>query len=489
MMPPVVEGSVDNESVYPHHQHPTDEYNKGHSRRSAFMDVVRRYKWYITAGTVVFILILCIAIPVSKKNKGGSNESISSVGSSSQTSPPGSDNSGSPTDPLARKKADLMGRIKSGFDVLGLPESHSTMLDSPESPQARALSWVAGSDKYDEYNDDQRLQRYALASFFYATYAVRNAYVTQQVPWTTAEKWLSEEHECDWEGITCSTPEESPTGNRVVTMIEMEEHRISGTIPLDLVLLRESLKSIVLTNNLIFMEGDAMNVFQYLENLEVLMLADNYIVERNGLPQALRNLGNLKKLILSYNLLQGAIRPNYFENLRKLSHLEVESNYLSGPLPSSIYEMDQLVYLYVRRNDLNFNFPHAIRTANWPNMFSMWFDHNNITGTFPTEMGKLTGLASFSLTNTTVRGTIPTEIGALTGLRRMWLYGNNLHGTIPTQLGNLPILEVAEMYGNNLEGSMPQGACEAIAAATYDYKVLSADCGKVQCQNCCTQCY
>lgn len=119
----------------------------------------------------------------------------------------------------------------------------------------------------------------------------------------------------------------------------------------------------------------------------------------------------------------------------------------------------------------------------------MWLDHNNITGSFPTEIGKLTGLASFSLTNTTVHGTIPSEIGLLTGLRRMWLYGNNLHGEIPAELGNLPILEVAEMYGNNLEGTMPQGVCDAVAAATYDYKVLSADCGEVQCQDCCTQCY
>jgi hypothetical protein len=119
----------------------------------------------------------------------------------------------------------------------------------------------------------------------------------------------------------------------------------------------------------------------------------------------------------------------------------------------------------------------------------MWFDHNNITGTFPTEIGKMTGLASFSLTNTTVHGTIPSEIGKLTGLRRLWLYGNSLHGTIPSEIGSLPILEVGEFYGNAFEGSMPAGACNAVASATYEYKELSADCGKVQCDSCCTTCY
>lgn len=119
----------------------------------------------------------------------------------------------------------------------------------------------------------------------------------------------------------------------------------------------------------------------------------------------------------------------------------------------------------------------------------MWFDHNNVTGSFPTEIGRLTGMASFSLTNTTVHGTIPSEIGLLTGLRRLWLYGNRLHGEIPSELGQLPILEVVEVYGNTLEGTMPAGVCQSVQKATYDYKVLSADCGQVQCQDCCTQCY
>ena len=338
-MPSVVEGE---ETSYPDNH---GESSRGH-RQSAFQEVARKYKYYIAGGSVVLLIILSVVIGVSV-NSGNSSSSSSQ-----------SNASGTSSD---RKRADLMGRIKSSFTVLGLPATHSSMLDSSESPQARALNWVATSDTYDGYSDDQRLQRYALASFFYGTYAVRNAYVTQQVPWTTAEKWLSDENECEWEGITCD-------GNNAVTKIELEEHRVSGGIPLDIVLMRESLKELVLTNNLIFMEGDALEVFGYLENLEVLMLADNYIVERNGLPQSLRELRNLKKLILSYNLLQGAIRPAYFSDLGKLTHLEIESNYLTGPLPESIYDMDQLVYLYARRNDLHFGLGHAISKANWPNM-------------------------------------------------------------------------------------------------------------------------
>jgi len=462
-MPPTVEEHEEG-SLYD--QQPT---TKGHTRRSAVMEVAQKNKWYIIGGSAALLIILSVVIGVSVSTAKNSGSSAS--GSSS-----------SPLSADEQKVADLMGRLESTFDVLGLPESHSKQLKSSESPQARALSWVAASEKYDSYSDDQKLQRYALASFFYGTYAVRNAYVTQQVPWTTADKWLTDEDECKWEGITCSD-------NGRVTKMDLEEHRVSGTIPLDIVLMREHLKEIALTNNLIFMEGDALDVFKYLENIETILLADNYIVERNGLPKSMRDLTELRKLVLSYNLLQGSIPPNYFTNLNKLTHLEVESNYLTGALPESIFDMEQLVYLYARRNDLNFQFQHAIKTANWPNMFSLWLDHNNITGTFPTEIGNLAEMASFSLTNTTVSGPIPTEMGLLTGLRRLWLYGNKLEGEIPAELGQLPILEVVEMYGNNLEGAMPQGVCDAIASADYEYKILSADCAEVTCQDCCTQCF
>ena len=344
MMPAVVEGE---ETMYP-----DQDYG---NRRSVIKEAARRYKWYIGGATILLVIILSVSIGVSNKNK--------SSGSSVQSG-----------DPLSRKRADLMGRIKSTYSVLGLPESHSAMFDNSESPQARALNWVAASANYDDYPDDQKMQRYSLAAFFYATYAVRNAYVTEQIPWTTAEKWLSEEHECDWEGITCSSPAgvdisgKSAGGNRKITAIDLAEHRISGEIPLDLVLLRETLRSLTLTNNLIFMEGDALDVFGYLENLEELLLADNYIVERNGLPQQLRDLRKLEKVVLSYNLLQGQINPNYFENLGQLTHLEIESNYLSGPLPESLYEQDQLVYLYLRRNEFKFDFHHAMVHANWPSL-------------------------------------------------------------------------------------------------------------------------
>ena len=102
------------------------------------------------------------------------------------------------------------------------------------------------------------------------------------------------------------------------------------------------------------------------------------------------------------------------------------------------------------------------------------------------------GLASLSITNATLTGTIPSEIGRITGLRRLWLYSNELTGTIPEAIGNLNQLEVFEVHHNNLGGSMPNGVCASVAGSTYAYKSLTSDCkSQVQCteKECCTECF
>ena len=122
----------------------------------------------------------------------------------------------------------------------------------------------------------------------------------------------------------------------------------------------------------------------------------------------------------------------------------------------------------------------------------MWLDGNAITGTIPTEIGLMTGLASFSAANATLTGTIPEEIGNLNQLRRLWLFNNELTGTIPEALSKLELLEVVELHGNKLKGDMPDGVCTAVGKSDYEYKSLTSDCKKaVDCAtpDCCTECF
>ena len=122
---------------------------------------------------------------------------------------------------------------------------------------------------------------------------------------------------------------------------------------------------------------------------------------------------------------------------------------------------------------------------------AMWLDGNYITGSIPTEIGSLTGLASFSAANATLQGTIPVEIGNLTQLRRLWLFGNELTGQIPQALNELKQLEVLELHGNDLIGNMPEGVCSSVRDSDYEFKSLTSDCtSQVTCgKSCCTECF
>ena len=88
---------------------------------------------------------------------------------------------------------------------------------------------------------------------------------------------------------------------------------------------------------------------------------------------------------------------------------------------------------------------------------------NELSGTIPPELGKLTKelLESAELgTSPTwelygLSGTIPSELGKLTNLKELHLTNNELSGTIPSELGKLTTLEVLGIFGNELSGTIP----------------------------------
>jgi hypothetical protein len=81
------------------------------------------------------------------------------------------------------------------------------------------------------------------------------------------------------------------------------------------------------------------------------------LVYDNGLPPQLGQLTNMKRLRLSYNLLGGQLEGQYpiLDGMTQLTHLELESNFFNGTFPQNIGNMEQLVYIYMRRNNMKFN--------------------------------------------------------------------------------------------------------------------------------------
>jgi hypothetical protein len=61
--------------------------------------------------------------------------------------------------------------------------------------------------------------------------------------------------------------------------------------------------------------------------------------------------------------------------------------------------------------------------------------NNKLTGTLPTQLGRMTGLRQVILQDNDLTGPIPTELGQLTQMSKLLMHLNGFSGTIPTQFG------------------------------------------------------
>jgi Leucine-rich repeat (LRR) protein len=70
-----------------------------------------------------------------------------------------------------------------------------------------------------------------------------------------------------------------------------------------------------------------------------------------------------------------------------------------------------------------------------PNLTSLDLDNNLLSGSIPTELGRLPRLRDVSLLrNSGIRGRIPSELGLATSLRYLNCERTGLTGTIPSEL-------------------------------------------------------
>ena len=114
---------------------------------------------------------------------------------------------------------------------------------------------------------------------------------------------------------------------------------------------------------------------------------------------------------------------------KRVTSLLLNSNQMPGTIPADITKLTALTNLNLRNNQL--------------------------TGTIPVGLGSLSALTSLNLSNNSLSGGIPSQLGNLSQLQYLRLFFNDLTGSIPAQLGNLKKLEVLWLHSNKLSGSVP----------------------------------
>ena len=114
----------------------------------------------------------------------------------------------------------------------------------------------------------------------------------------------------------------------------------------------------------------------------------------------------------------------------RVTELALQDNNLAGTLPTELARLSNLTELALHRN-------------------------HQLTGAIPPELGNLSNLSLLSLYGNQFTGEIPPELGGLSNLSRLWLSANQLTGEIPPELRGLSNLMELALNVNQLTGEIP----------------------------------
>ena len=316
--------------------------------------------------------------------------------------------------------------------------------------------------------------------------------------WSTSTNWLTNQPISLWYGVATDS-------DGRVTSLFLWNNDLSGSIPTNLDSL-SGLEYLDLRAN--ELSGSIPSNLGNLTNLKQMYLFSNQLT--GNIPASLGNLTNLTSLYLNRNRLTGEIPPE-LGNLTNLQYLDISENQLRGALPQALTKLTELRNFYFFENpqlcapldveafqtwldgidDWYGNscvaladravletLYHATDGPNWATndnwlsdqplwdwhgvginqegrVIGLWLDNNQLSGSIPSELGKLTKLEWLYLWGNQLSGNIPSELGNLTNLKTLSLDSNQLSGSIPPELGNLTKLESLSLWGNELSGNIP----------------------------------
>ena len=138
----------------------------------------------------------------------------------------------------------------------------------------------------------------------------------------------------------------------------------------------------------------------------------------------------------------------------RVTELALDSNQLTGTIPTELGNLTDLQGLYLDFNQLTGTIPPEL--GNLSSLTGLYLADNQLTGSIPAELGNLTSLIELTLDDNQLTGSIPAELGNLTSLKGLLLSINQLTGTIPAELGNLSSLTGLYLADNQLTGTIPQ---------------------------------
>ncbi|CAI9089312.1 OLC1v1023869C1 [Oldenlandia corymbosa var. corymbosa] len=238
---------------------------------------------------------------------------------------------------------------------------------------------------------------------------------------------------CNWTGISCSRKGSFPS----VIGVNLSSASLSGPFPV---------------------------AFCHLPYLSLLSLPNNSI--NSSLPLTISRCRRLTFLDLSSNFLEGPI-PSTLADLPNLRHLDLDANSFSGEIPASFGRFQRLENLILFSNLLNGTIPASL--GNITSLRVLQLAYNPFSpGRLPPELGNLTNLVDFWLTDCNLFGPIPDSFAKLIRLINFDVANNRLSGSIPSFMSQFITIEQIELFNNSFTGNLPPGWANLTELQRFD---------------------
>uniref|UniRef100_A0A0E0MGC6 non-specific serine/threonine protein kinase n=1 Tax=Oryza punctata TaxID=4537 RepID=A0A0E0MGC6_ORYPU len=184
-------------------------------------------------------------------------------------------------------------------------------------------------------------------------------------------------------------------------------------------------------------------------NLETMSIQELYLSSNQLTGHIPKLPRNITILDISINSLSGPLQKIQSP---KLLSLILFSNHITGKIPESICESQDLFILDLANNLLVGELP---RCDSMETMRYLLLSNNSLSGEFPQFVQSCTNLGFLDLGWNSFSGTLPMWIGDLVQLQFLRLSYNMFSGNIPNIFTKLKLLHHLNLAGNNISGTIP----------------------------------
>ncbi|CAN8305458.1 unnamed protein product [Cochlearia groenlandica] len=310
-------------------------------------------------------------------------------------------------------------------------------------------------------------------------------------PYKSLVSWVSDKDLCNsFNGITCNpqgfvdkivlwntslagTLTPTLSGLRFIRVLNLFGNRFKGNLPLDYSKLQtlwtinvssnalsgsipefvgelSSLRFLDLSKNGFFGEVP-VSLFKFCYKTKFVSLSHNNL--SGPIPDSIVNCNNLQGLDLSYNNLKGDL-PRRFCDIAGLEYLSVSSNLLSGDVSEELRKCKRLRHVDIGSNFFRGLAPfHVLRFDN--------ISYVNVSlNRFGGEIGELVecgeSLEFLDASSNELTGKISTGVTGCISLKLLDLESNKLDGSVPRGIEKMERLSVIRLGDNSIDGEIPK---------------------------------